>query len=106
MKTHLELKIMGNVTVVTPLAAAMPAMPAMVVPLALSCTVRALAMHPKNMSRIPSLFQSPFSVEWMMSLISAGGKAFTPITLAKRTGVTSGRTRLSSEVTWVIKNKD
>lgn len=97
---------MGNVTVVTPLAAAMPAMPAMVVPLALSCTVRALAMHPRNMSRIPSLFQSPFSVEWMMSLISAGGKAFTPITLAKRTGVTSGRTRLSSEVTWVIESND
>lgn len=34
-----------------------------------------------------------------MSLMSAGGRAFTPMMLASRTGVTSGRTRLSSEVT-------
>lgn len=91
---------MGRVTVVTPFPATVPPVPEMVVPLAFSCTVRALAMQPKNMSRMPSLFQSPFSVEWMMSLMSAGGRAFTPIMLASRTGVTSGRTRLSSEVTW------
>lgn len=54
---------MGSVTVVTPLPTAMPAVPEMVVPLAFSCTVRAFAMQPKNMSRIQSLFQSPFSVE-------------------------------------------
>lgn len=90
---------MGRVTVVTPLPTAMPAVPEMVVPLAFSCTVRAFAMHPRNMSRMPSLFQSPFSVEWIMSLISAGGKDFTPIMLASRTGVTSGRTRLSNDVT-------
>lgn len=76
------------------------AMPATVVPLALSCTVSALAMQPRNMSRMPSLFQSPFSVEWMMSLISAGGRALTPMMLARRTGVTSGRTRRRREVTW------
>lgn len=97
---HLELKIMGRVTVVTPFPATMPPVPEMVVPLAFSCTVRALAMQPKNMSRMPSLFQSPFSVEWMMSLMSAGGRDFTPIMLASRTGVTSGRTRLSNDVTW------
>lgn len=34
-----------------------------------------------------------------MSLMSAGGRVFTPMMLARRTGVTSGRTRLSSEVT-------
>lgn len=34
-----------------------------------------------------------------MSLMSAGGRAFTPMMLASRTGVTSGRTRLSNEVT-------
>ena len=90
---------MGRVTVVTPLPAAMPAVPAMVVPLAFSCTVSALAMQPRNMSRMHSLFQSPFSVEWMMSLMSAGGRAFTPMMLAKRTGVTSGRTRLRRDVT-------
>lgn len=76
-----------------------PAVPVMVVPLAFSCTVRALAMHPRNMSKIPSLFQSPFSVEWMISLISAGGRDFTPIMLARRLGVTSGKTLLSKEVT-------
>ncbi len=97
--THLELKIMGSVTVVTPLPAAMPAVPEIVVPLAFSCTVRAFAMQPRNMSRMQSLFQSPFSVEWMMSLMSAGGRAFTPMMLASRTGVTSGRTRLSNDVT-------
>lgn len=62
-QTNLELKIIGSVTVVTPLPAAVPAVPVIVVPLAFSCTVRALAMQPKNMSKIPSLFQSPFSVE-------------------------------------------
>ena len=61
--THLELKIIGRVTVVTPLPTEVPAVPVMVVPLAFSCTVSALAMHPRNMSKIPSLFQSPFSVE-------------------------------------------
>lgn len=99
-KTNLELKIIGSVTVVTPLPAVVPAVPVIVVPLAFSCTVRALAMHPKNISKIPSLFQSPFSVEWIISLISAGGRAFTPMILAKRLGVTSGRTRLSNDVTW------
>lgn len=98
-ETHLELKIIGSVTVVTPFPAAMPAVPEMVVPLAFSCTVRAFAMQPRNMSRMHSLFQSPFSVEWMMSLMSAGGRAFTPMMLASRTGVTSGRTRLRSDVT-------
>lgn len=94
------MKIIGSVTVVTPLPAVVPAVPVIVVPLAFSCTVRALAMHPKNMSKIPSLFQSPFSVEWMISLISAGGRDFTPIILARRLGVTSGKTRLSNDVTW------
>ena len=61
--TNLELKIIGSVTVVTPLPTVVPAVPVMVVPLAFSCTVSALAMHPRNMSKIPSLFQSPFSVE-------------------------------------------
>lgn len=91
---------MGSVTVVTPFPAAMPAVPEMLEPLAFSCTVSAFAMQPRNMSRMQSLFQSPFSVEWMMSLMSAGGRAFTPMMLASRTGVTSGRTRLSSDVTW------
>lgn len=35
-----------------------------------------------------------------MSLISAGGRDFTPIILARRLGVTSGKTRLSNDVTW------
>ncbi|KAG7266730.1 hypothetical protein CRUP_006276 [Coryphaenoides rupestris] len=94
---------MGSVTVVTPLPAAMPAVPAMPAPLALSCTVSALAMQPRNMSSMPSLFQSPFSVEWMMSLMSAGGSAFTPMMLASRTGVTSGSTRRNREVTSLLR---
>lgn len=102
-QADLELKIMGRVTVVTPLPAAMPAVPTIVVPFALSCTVRALAMQPRNISKMPSLLQSLFSVEWMMSLMSAGGRAFTPMTLARRMGVTSGRTRLSSDVTCVAR---
>lgn len=100
------MKIIGSVTVVTPLPAVVPAVPVIVVPLAFSCTVRALAMHPKNMSKIPSLFQSPFSVEWIISLISAGGRDFTPIILARRLGVTSGKTRLSNDVTWRKKNQN
>ena len=72
-------------------------------PFTFVCTVNALQMHERKISRMPTLSSSlesvSFSLDCVRMLRSAGGNAVTPVSLAKCAGETSGRSLLMMDAT-------